>query len=179
MCTTIIEEEWRDIAGYEGIYQVSNLGRVKSLNYLHHKGKVCIMSPVKEKSGYIRCLLYNDEGRKAYSIHRLVAMAFCPNDNNYPCVNHKDEDKSNNRADNLEWCTYDYNNKYGTRTQKMVSSQLNRSDLSRRIICIENGIEYESIRDAGRKTAICRSAISKCLNKKHKTAGGYHWKYVD
>ena len=115
------EEIWKDILGYEGLYQVSSFGRVRSLDRyveysngrIHlHKGKV--LSLLKGEYGYIQVSLYYN--RKMYKkyVHRLVAEAFLLNPDNLPEVNHIDEDKSNNSVDNLEWCTAKYNNNYGT-----------------------------------------------------------------
>ena len=107
-------EIWKDISGYEGLYQVSNLGRVKSLNYLgHHKEvikkpslpKKTIMKP----SQYYKVILYKNGKAKNFFVHRLVAEAFIPNPDNLPQVNHIDHNPFNNRADNLEWCTAKYN----------------------------------------------------------------------
>lgn len=98
-------EIWRDIKGYENLYQVSNLGNVRSLktnkNLYYSKSR-----------RYLRVGLFKDKKRSCFSIHRLVAEAFIPNPNNYPCVNHKDCNGNNNKVDNLEWCTYKQNNNY-------------------------------------------------------------------
>ena len=114
-------EEWRPIEGYEGLYEVSNLGRVRSLdmyvkvgygNYRLHKGKV--LSPTKNKNGYLKVNLYCNGKQKTIDVHRLVTEAFLPNPDNLPQVNHKDENKTNNRVENLEWCDVKYNLSYGT-----------------------------------------------------------------
>ena len=119
-------EEWRPVVGYEGLYEVSNTGRVRSVDryiknghssYRLHKGKV--ISLLKGEYGYIQVnLYYNGKNYKKY-VHRLVAQAFIPNPDNLPQINHKDEDKTNNRVDNLEWCTAKYNINYGTRKDKV------------------------------------------------------------
>ena len=110
-------EEWRPVVGYEGLYEVSNTGRVRSVDryvktcygsYRLHKGKV--LSPGIRPDGYLVVSLQY----RMFRVHRLVAEAFLPNPDNLPQVNHKDEDKSNNRVDNLEWCDSKYNNNYGT-----------------------------------------------------------------
>ena len=101
-------EEWRPIEGSEGLYEVSSYGRVRSLR------RNIILSPKKEPMGYLRCNLYLNKNMKTFSIHRLVAQAFIPNPDNLPQVNHKDENKTNNSVENLEWCDAKYNNNYGT-----------------------------------------------------------------
>lgn len=179
MCT-IIEEEWRDISGYEGLYQVSNLGRVKTLaNNKSRKEK--ILKPQKDKYGYFFATLHRDGKRKMLKLHRLVANAFIPNQDNLPQVNHKDEIKTNNCVSNLEWCTNRYNINYGTRSKKVSKILTNRKDHSKRVFCVETGIIFPSINEAERITGIAHQNITSCCKgkKKHRTAGGYHWKYVD
>jgi len=116
MIENLENEIWRDIKGYEGLYQVSNLGRVKSLGrqhgFLYKQDR--IMKPFKTKFNYYKINLYKNGVKKNFFIHRLVALAFIPNPNNYPVINHKDENPSNNYVDNLEWCTVKYNSNYGT-----------------------------------------------------------------
>lgn len=128
-----MKEIWKDIEGYEGIYQVSNLGNVRSVDrYITTKNGV-----VKPFKGVIRSLCLNRNGypfvtlkvksiSKTVEVHRMVAQAFLPNPNNFPCVNHKDENPQNNRVDNLEWCTYKYNSNYGN-TQKRKSQNTDYS----------------------------------------------------
>ena len=116
------EEIWKPVVGYEGLYEVSSYGRVKSLDryvkysdgriYLH-KGKV--LSLAKDKNGYFVVSLYFNGKHNTIKVHRLVAQAFIPNPDNLPEVNHLDEDKTNNRVENLEWCDHKYNMNYGTR----------------------------------------------------------------
>lgn len=118
-------EIWKPIKDYEGLYQVSNLGRVKSLeriDSLGHKRKEKIFKPRKDKYGYLRVSLWKDGKGKMVSIHRLVAIHFIPNPDNLPEVNHKDENKENNTLSNLEWCDRKYNNNYGTRIQRFSES---------------------------------------------------------
>ena len=115
-------EEWRPVVGYEGLYEVSNLGRVRSVDgyvkskgesYRLHKGKV--LSPAKDTIGYLFVILHCNGKCKTIRIHRLVAQAFLLNPDNLTEVNHKDEDKTNNSVDNLEWCDHKYNMNFGTR----------------------------------------------------------------
>lgn len=112
-------ERFKNIEGYEGLYQVSNLGNVKSLNY----GKERILKPIKNGKGYLQVILCKNGKHKMYQVHRLVATVFLPNPNNLPCVNHKDENSLNNCLYNLEWCTYSYNNSYGTKNQRTISTR--------------------------------------------------------
>ena len=130
--TQINDEIWKDIKDYEGIYQVSNLGRVKSCDRCirnsrgvwHIKEKILKCS--KRNDGYIMVALrYNGDNRRIL-VHRLVAEAFIPNPNNLPLVNHKDESRDNNKADNLEWCTNEYNLHYGTADERWLQSQHNK-----------------------------------------------------
>lgn len=121
-----LNEVWKDIKGYERLYQVSNFGRVRSLDRVlkNRWGNFCkkgvILTPLLFTKGYLGVRLYDGYGNgKTYRIHRLVAETFLPNPNNYPQVNHKDENKTNNRVENLEWCTLEYNINYGTRTTRM------------------------------------------------------------
>jgi hypothetical protein len=138
-------EIWKDIIGYEGCYQVSNLGNVKSLNYMH-TGREKILKTKQKKNGYMHINLCKDGVTKTHSIHMLVAETFIPNTDNLPQVNHKDEVKSNNCVDNLEWCTIEYNNKYGTHIQRCANSNRNNPITSKPVICIETAVVYPSIK---------------------------------
>ena len=122
----MIEEIWKPVIGYEGLYEVSSYGRVRSLDryvkgkgesYWLRKGKV--LSPEKNKDGYLLVSLCCNGKRYLRTVHRLIAQAFIPNPDNLPEVNHLDEDKTNNRVDNLEWCDRSYNNNYGNRMDKV------------------------------------------------------------
>ena len=112
-----MEEIYKDIEGYEGLYQVSNLGNVKSLNYNHTK-KENVLKPVISRNGYLLVNLYKNKTNKRLLVHRLVAQAFIENTNNLPCINHKDECSTNNVVTNLEWCTHKYNTNFGTRNER-------------------------------------------------------------
>ena len=122
---------WRPVVGYEGLYEVSNTGQVRSLNrYVKGKGKSYrlqkgkMLSPIKNKDGYLQVNLCCNGKNKMFLVHRLSAQAFLPNPDNLPEINHKDEDKTNNIVDNLEWCDRSYNNNYGTRKDKVRESKL-------------------------------------------------------
>lgn len=114
------KEIWKDILDYEGIYQISSLGRVKSFH--RNKSKFYILKPVLSKDGYYIVSLHKNGKQKTPRLHRLVAQAFIPNPENLPEVNHIDEDKSHNYDSNLEWCTRNYNINYGTRTKRAIDN---------------------------------------------------------
>ena len=122
-----MKEEWKEIDGFPK-YMVSNLGRIKSLNY-NRTGKEQILMQKKagRNKNYFNIILFQNGKSKTLKVHRLVAQAFIPNPNNYPCVNHKDENPSNNCVSNLEWCTYEYNNNYGTRNKKVSETLKGRT----------------------------------------------------
>lgn len=120
-------EIWKDVKGYEGLYQVSNLGRVKSFREgtKFGKQKEYILKPWLINSGYHVVMLYKeDRSKRKYQLHRLVAETFIENSENLPCINHKDENKINNNASNLEWCTYSYNNNYGTARERAIKTRM-------------------------------------------------------
>lgn len=155
-------EEWRDIKGYEGLYQVSNIGKVKSLarTVMRSNGRLMtirerILKLRPDKGGYVRVCLSKDAVETDYFVHRLVAIAFIDNPHNLPEVNHKDENKKNNSVDNLEWCTSLYNNNYGShnenhsktcREKKMYIGGSNPR--SRKVIC-ENKI-FDCIKECAK-----------------------------
>lgn len=119
MLNCYMEEIWKDIPGYEGIYVVSNFGRIRNLV----SGK--FIKPSQKDDGYCRVCLSKNGCGKCINIHRLVAQVFIPNPDNLPQVNHKDEDKTNNVADNLEWCDAKYNINYGTSQQRRILTNIN------------------------------------------------------
>ena len=166
------EEIWKDIPGYEGLYQVSNTGKVKSLNYMKTR-KEKIMKPDKHSSGYFKVILSKDGEKKSYFIHRLVASSFVQNESLfYNEINHIDECKTNNCASNLEWCDHIYNMNFGTRVERITKAK------SKTVICIETGKIYPSTRYIERKFGFYNSYISKCCRGKIESAYGYHWQYV-
>lgn len=116
-----MDEVWKDIEGYEGLYQVSNTGEVKSLNY-QGSGEIKLLKQYTDKRGYKRIELSKNGKGKTYLVHRLVALVFIPNPDDSPMVNHKDENPSNNNVNNLEWCTHEYNMNYGTRNERISKS---------------------------------------------------------
>ena len=165
------EEAWKDVSGYEGLYQVSNQGRVKSFK----QEKERILKPVRDTCGYLRVILCKNGKRKMCSIHRLVALTFIPNKDNFTEVNHKDEIKTNNNIENLEWCDKKYNNNYGTRIQRAVEK------ISKPVFqYTKDGKfvrEWKSTMDVKRNLGYYRGIISECCLGKRKSAYGFLWKY--
>ena len=185
------KEIWKDVIGYEGLYQVSNHGRIKSLKF----NKERILKPGLNNTGYFIVNLFINNKSKIYKIHRLIAIHFVPNPVNKPQVNHKDGNKLNNHVDNLEWCTRSENMKHAwknglcenVRKKAIKQGSMNGKEyLSKKVQCIETGIVYESGIQAERKTGINNSNISKCCKGKRKSVGKHPdnkkikltWKYV-
>nr|DAY86026.1 MAG TPA: homing endonuclease [Caudoviricetes sp.] len=167
------KEIWKDIEDYKGLYQVSNLGRVRSLERVDSNGhpvKERVLASFPNRNGYLKVNLYRDRHIKQVSIHCLVAAAFLDNPDNLPEVNHIDEDKGNNLVENLEWCTALYNTNYGTRTERAAKAN------ERPIYAVSgSGHRYffESARKAAELLGLDRSAVSKCLRGKRKYHGGF------
>lgn len=167
-------EIWKDIEGYEGIYQVSNYGRIKSLHNKFGK-KELIMQTHKKRNGYNQIRLKNKGTVKDCIIHRLVAKAFVPNPNNLPCVNHINEKKQDNRAENLEWCTVAYNNVYGTRIERVkakTSKPVYQYTIDGKLVKI-----YKSLAEASKINNCSRGNISQCCLGSYKTSHGFVWRY--
>lgn len=177
-------EIWKDVKGYEGLYQVSNLGRVKSLYY----GKERIMHPQKRQHGYLGVQLHGRGGHaernfRTMSVHRLVAEAFIPNPDGLTEVNHKDEDKTNNIVDNLEWISHKANTNYGTAQKRRAAQIINNpkycTPINQYTLDGELVAEYPSIAEAFRQTGCSRGNIHKALVGTYTHAYGYKWRYAD
>lgn len=172
----------RDIPGFEGKYAVTSCGKVWS--YKHRK----FLKP-KCVRGYSRVdLVDKDNVIHQLNIHRLVALTYIPNPENLPFVNHKDECKTNNSVQNLEWCTCQYNNVYGTRLKRVWENMSvdGRENILRTLVrarskpvrCVDTGVDYASAADAQRKTGICGSHIGSVCTGNRNRAGGFRWAYV-
>jgi len=176
-------EVWKDIQGYEGIYQVSNLGNVRSLDRIEkwygserpRKGRV--MATKLDKNCYLVVGLRNGTCQKLKRVHRLVAEAFIPNPNNLPEVNHKDENKANNAVSNLEWCNTNYNVRYGTGIERR-SRQKRKKVIQCDLNCAKIR-EFDSITEAAKSINKGTSRISACCKGIRKTAYGYIWRYKE
>ena len=177
-------EEWKDVIGYEGLYQVSNHGRVKHLTQIHKNrfGECTKQEHIvgyKGSNGYMYVVLHKNNKPHTVTIHSLVAKAFIPNPNGYACINHKDETHDNNNVDNLEWCDKEYNNNYGTLAERKKVIMRNHPKTSKPVWCMENSITYSSAREAARNLGVCPSNIINCCNGKQHTCKGLRFMYGD
>lgn len=175
-------EQWKPIQGYEGLYEVSNKGRVKSLGNggkNQYSNKEIYKVPIKLSNGYLRVNLCKDGKIKSYLVHRLVANAFIPNPDNLEQVNHKDENKHNNNVENLCWCSAKENSNYGTRNERISSSLTNHEKFSTIIKCFNletNKITYySSIHEASRYFKVNPSIIWQSM---YKSKTPYHKRYI-
>lgn len=199
---------WKDIPGFEGLYQVSNDGKVRSLNY-NRTGKKQILKQSMDRGGYKMVQLWKNNKKETCKVHRLVAQTFIPNPNNWPQVNHKDENKSNNHISNLEWCTQEYNSNYGTRNERISVAMKGKpkTEQHRKKIS-ENHADFKGknhpnygkgkavlmftldgqfirrfdcIVDANEFLGKNRNStgITNCIRGDAKTAYGYKWKYEE
>ena len=163
-------EVWKDVQGYEGLYKVSNLGKVKRL---FKSGKENVLSGRADKDGYIEVILSKNQKKKTCRLHRLVALAFIPNPNGKKEVNHKDKNKQNNSVDNLEWVTTAENIRH--------SFAMGRNMYKRAIVQYTKAMEivahWESIREASRNLKIATSGIVGCCGGHLQTSGGFIWRY--
>ena len=188
-------EVWKPVPNYEGLYEVSNLGRVRSLDHfvssgIKHNKKVIKKGKLLNPSfcrGYKKITLSKDNKRVSKQVHRLVAQAFLLNKDNLPQVNHKDGNKLNNTVDNLEWCTCKENIlhafKNNLRTKEGIRKSvkaMNKKNMKNIIQLSKEGTflnEFMSLREAQKNTGINEKNISACLVGRTKTAGNYIWRY--
>ena len=181
-----MEEVWKDIEGYEGLYQISNLGNVKSMNY-RGQGYEKNLTPKKNNYGRLWVELRKDGEKKQFLIHRLVGFAFIPNPDNLPQINHMDENPQNNCVDNLEWCTGLYNVRYYFERHPGVARE--RKTPLRRKRKIDKPIAQMSItgeaikiwRDVStivHETGYSQWSITQCCDNNRHTAYGFKWQYA-
>lgn len=176
-----MSEQWKPIEGYEGCYEVSDLGNVRSVAHKvniksgkqrNSPSRVLVQKTVR--NGYRQVGLSQYGKSKWVGVHRLVATAFVPNPEGLPQVNHINENKTDNRADNLEWCSQSYNCKYGHRNDTMIEQRSRKVErLMGNVI-----VTYNSIRSAAEKTGVSAAHICQCCKGDRKTAGGMQWRYA-
>ena len=171
-----MEEIWKEIPGYDGVYKISNFGRLISLKSGREK-----FLKFGIANGYYQFNLRKDGGFKKVFIHRLVAFSFIENPENYPQVNHKDENKHNNNVSNLEWCTAKYNMNYGNRTKNASAKRIN-GKRSKSVEQYLNGVkiaEFPSLNEVNRSLGFSNGCISSCCTGRTKNAYGYQWKFKE
>lgn len=182
------KEVWKTVVDFEGIYEVSNLGNVRSLTrdvvrgngVMLKRGKIIAQN--KTTNGYLTVHLYKDTVRTVKLVHRLVAEAFIPNPDNLPEVNHKDENKHNNTSKNLEWCTRAYNGSYGSRTKRAIITSLANNKLGIAVVAepVDEGVPlyFKSMMDAKRAGYTYQVISAICTGRRGKTHKGYYWRYA-
>ena len=173
-------EIWLPIEGYENLYEVSNLGRVRRLesvvtgkNGVTRKVSGKILKPRTQQNGYLTVELYKNGIRRHFLLHRLVATAFLPRSDKKFQVNHLDENKLNNTVENLEWCTAKENNNYGTRNKRSSEKR------SKPVLCVELNQIFPSLTEAAKQLRLNVGNLGSVLTGRSKTAGGYHFEYLE
>ena len=184
-----IQPYWKDIVGYENEYQINQFGEIRTLKDSPKLKKYDVLKPqTSKRNGYVYQMLYKNGKEKLFRVHRLVAMAFLPNPNNLPQVNHKDGNKQNNSVDNLEWCEQSDNMKHAYKNGLQIPSEnqrksiINTNKLKQKKVCqIKDGKiinTFSGISEASRQTKISISCISRCCNLKRKSTNGCEWRFV-
>lgn len=173
-----MKEEWRDVVGYEGLYQVSNLGRVRRMHSGRRDLPPTVLKPRKistsrRKTNYLSVNLCRESKVRSYQVHRLVAQAFIPNPENKPQVNHIDGDPSNNNVKNLEWCTQKENIRHAF---YKIHGSIGFLHEAVQIECIETGKIYPSIAEACRDIGVRHASLQRALSEEWRTCKGCHWK---
>lgn len=185
-------EVWRDVKGYKGLYQISSKGRLKSLSrpVRHARGgfrvtKQRIIEPRKGKRGYFVFTLSKEGQSSQRYAHRLIAIAFIPNPEGKPHINHRNGVKDDNRIKNLEWCTHQENHLHRFRalgyrhSKKVIESTIKKGYANgKRTRCTETGVIYRSAQEASEKTGIAMTSIARARRGLLKTAGGYRWEFA-
>ena len=177
------EEEWRTVRWNDEVfndYEVSNYGRIRSLNYRGH-GTTQVLKLHENVNGYLSVRLSKNGKRKTYLVHRVVAFTWIPNDEPTvkTIVNHKNELKHDCRVENLEWCTQRHNVQHGTSLERRTKTQTNDPNRSKRVLCVETGVIYPSANECSRQLKIPQGNISGVCNGKTKSTHGFHFVYVD
>lgn len=188
---TLYKEVWKPITkGQRGKYEISNRGRVKSLNY-RNTNIAKILKLGKDRKGYSQIMFYINKKPTTFRVHRLVAEAFIPNPNNKPFIDHINTIRTDNRVCNLRWATYKENanneltlkhNSEARKGKKLSEEHKKKirdgSTVCKKVLCIETGIVYKSIREAERQTGVSHNSIGEVCSGKRKSAGKLHWQYI-
>lgn len=178
-----MKEAWKPVKGYENYYEVSNLGRIKSLartvSWKNRAGNISsrqdgekIIAPDVLQTGYVRVKFRVGGIVKAYSVHRIVAEHFIDNPSGKPCVNHKDGNRTNNKVNNLEWCTYSENNLHEWRVLGKKSYN------SRKIKCVSSGDVFNSVSDAAKYIGVCKQTLFNAMRNNNGACKGFIFEFI-
>ena len=170
----MMEERWKEVFGYDVLYEISDSGRLRTKHHGRqgYLNRYRYVEPVDNGHGYLKFNFMKSGIQKTVYVHKLVADAFVENPNGYAEVNHIDENKANNRFDNLEWCTHKQNCNHGTRNIRSSKKKMMS------VRCVETGQVFESIKAAAAYIGVANTALCNCLNKRSKSCCGKTWEYV-